>query len=232
MTALLLAAVGTYLLADLFFMHLYIPNRYTRHALAVLLIVWNARNIDLLIDRISGLRLKAIVLSAIILFTGFMYFEEFIESENSIDRRRYDPMCQFFRQLPDKALIAGPPFYMDNVTVQGKHSVLCNFKLAHPWFATYYNEIKERTRATFRAIYATDEAAVNALHEIYGVDYFVIGLSYYNRGRLRKGQIYVNPYNDYISELTVDRTGIILKYPPVGAIVYRDSRYTVIKLPL
>ena len=232
MTALFLAAVGTYLLADLFFMQLYIPNRYTRHALVVLLIVWNARNIDRLIDQIPGLRLKSIALATIILLTGIVYFGDFVESENSLDRRRYDPMCQFIRQLPDKALIAGPPFYMDNVTVQGKHSVLCNFKLAHPWFTDYYNEIKERTRATFRAIYATDKAAVNALHEIYGVDYFVIGLSYYNRGRLRKGQIYVNPYNDYISELTLERTGFILKYPPVEAVVYRDSRYMVVKLPI
>lgn len=232
MTALLIAAVGIYLLADILFMQLYIPNRYTRHALAVLLILWNGRNIDLLIARISGFRLKVTATTVILLLTSTAYFEDFVESENSIDRRRYNPLCQFIRQLPDKALIAGPPFYMDNVTVQGKHSVLCNFKLAHPWFTEYYSEIKERTRATFRAIYATDKAAINALNKIYGVDYFVIGLSYYNRDRIRKDLIYVDPYNDYIRELTLDRAGFLLKYPPEEAIVYRDSRYTVVKLPL
>ncbi len=232
MSALILAAAGAYLLADIFFMHLYIPNRYTRHSLAVLLIVWNAGNIDLLIDRIRSLRWKKISLAAMILFAGILYFEDFIENENSIDRRRYEPLCQFIRQLPDGALIAGSPFYMDNITVQGKHSVLCNFKMAHPWFSDYYAEIKERTRATFRALYATDKEAVNALHETYGVDYFVIGKSNFDRKQIRHGNIYVAPFRKYISELTENQPDFILENPLPAATVFKQSQYTIIKLPI
>ena len=57
-TALVLASLLGYVLADYFFMSLYIPNRYTRYSVVVILVLWHAHNWDRLL-RIVPLELGA-----------------------------------------------------------------------------------------------------------------------------------------------------------------------------
>ncbi len=230
-TALFIASVICYLLSDYFFMRLYIPNRYTRYSMAVILILWNARNCDYVLARISRTWIQITVFILIMATAGYAYRDNFNQQRNAMDRRRYAPLCEFIGQLPEKILVAGPPRYMDDITVQSKRSVLCNYKMAHPWFTQYYREIKERTLATFRAIYATDIGPVNELHKKYGVTHLVVGRSYFC-DRLRRKNIYVKPYNDYILKIIGGKRYFLLQAPPHDSVVYRDSRYSVIRLPL
>ena len=230
-TALFVASVICYLLADYFFMRLYIPNRYTRYSLAVILILWNAGNCEYILARMSRTWIQITVFIVIMALAGYAYRDNFTQHRNAMDRRRYAPLCRFISQLPEKILVAGPPRYLDDIAIQSKRSVLCTYKMAHPWFRLYYKEIKERTLATFRAIYATDIGPVNALHDRYGVTHLVVGRSYYGN-RLRRQKIYVKPYNDHILKIIGDTREFILQRPPLGSVVYRDARYRVITLPL
>ena len=110
--------------------------------------------------------------------------------------------------------------------------VLCNYKMAHAWFSAYYKEIRQRTEATFRALYATHKAEVNALARDYGVTHLVVVKSHYQRNRLNRNRIYVNPYNDFIRALTQHTEQFLLESPPAEAIVYEDASLWVVTLPL
>jgi len=231
-TALLLAGVLCYVAADAFFMRLYIPNRYTRHSLAVILILWNAKNLDTLLLQVSRRWLRYAVLIAVLGTGGYMHRDTFEQGEDTTDRRQYHWLNEFIRGLPDGALIAGPPHIMDDVAVQGRHSVLVNFKLSHPWWDGYYPEIKRRTIASFEALYATDTAAINRLYDEYGVSYFVVGRSYYNPRLIDRGRFYVNPYNTLINRLTPVEEDFVLENPPPESVVYDEGAYLVVQLPL
>ena len=230
-TALLLASLIGYILSDLFFMRIYIPNRYTRYSMAVILILWNARNWDLLLKKIKWKWCCYSVFVLLLIVAGFFYRGSFKQGKDTGSRRKVTPLCNFLIKKPEKILIAGHPRIMDDIPIQARRSVLCNYKMAHPWFLTYYKEIKERTHATFRAMYAYDKDSVNELYNTYGVNYFVIGKKYMKRAYENK-RIYVNPYNEYIRKLIRKNKKILLDSPPQNSIIYEDRQYIVIKLPL
>lgn len=230
-TALLLASIIGYVAADSLFMRLYIPNRYARYSLPVLLILWNARNWDLVLRKIPWKRGQYAMLVVLLLVAGFLYKDTFTQGKDTINRVHLAPLSQFLRTLPENILIAGHPRIMDDIPIQAKRSVLCNYKMAHPWFATYYDEIQERTYATFRAMYASDPKPLNELHQRYGVTHFVVGKKYMERVYTRK-RIYVNPYEGYIRFLLQGKTTFFLNSPPREAVIYEDARYIVLTLPI
>ncbi len=231
-TAMLLASLLCYILADNFFMHLYLPSRYIKHSLAVLLIFWHASCIFRIYQLIPWKTVGFAAILAILGLAAFAYHDDYRQTRNAFDRRRYTPMCEFIRdELPPKILIAGHPEIMDDVTVQGKRSVLCNRKMAHPWFPEYYREISQRTRDTFHAIYGMSPGQINVLYHKYGVNYLVIDSRDFGRN-LKKQDIYVRPYNTWILKMIDSRRSFYLKNPPQEAVVYHDRNLKIIRLPL
>ncbi len=231
-TALFLAAVIGYVAADLFFMRLYIPNRYTRYSLAVLVALWHARNWDLILDRVPSRLAQILLVSGLIVAGGYAYQDTFRQGKDTSDRSRYDGLCELVATLPEKSLIAGPPRRLDDVMLRSKRSVLTTYKLAHPWFTTYYAMIEERTRDDLRALFATTPEAINMLHRKYGVTHLVVEPNLYRRARARKS-VYVQPYDDFVHrELVSGKSGFLLEKPPPESLLYRDDRYMVIELPL
>ncbi len=231
-TALLLASIIGYAAADHLFIQLYIPNRYTRYSIPVLLILWNARNWDLVLRKIPWKRGQYAMLLVLLLIAGFLYKDTFEQGKDTMNRAKVAPLNQFLKTLPENILIAGHPRIMDDIPIQAKRSVLVNYKMAHPWFVTYYDEIRERTYATFRAMYASDSKPLNKLYRTYGVTHFVVGKKYMDRIYEPK-RIYVNPYEAYIRMFLLPRKMIfLLNSPPQEAVLYEDARYIVLKLPL
>jgi len=230
-TALLIASVILYFISDIFFMHIYIPNRYTRHSMVIFLILWNARNWDLVLKKIPWKWVRYSCLVLIFIAATFSYKDTLKQGMDTFNREKVAPLCKFLRTLPEKILIAGHPRIMDDIPIQARRSVLCNYKMAHPWFSKYYKEIKERKLATFRAMFSANPEPINELYHKYGVNYFVIGKKYMKRAH-RRERIYVNPYENYIRKLIRENNNFLLDSPPQESIVYEDDRYIVIKLPL
>ncbi len=231
-TALFLAAVIGYLVADHFFMRLYIPNRYTRYSLAVLLALWNARNWDLILARVPNRLSQAGLVIGLLAVGGYAYQDSFRQGKDTGNRSRYDALCEFVATLPEKALIAGPPRRLDDIMLRSKRSVLTTYKLAHPWFVDYYTMIEERTQDNFQALFADDATAINALHTKYGVTHVVAEHAHYRRD-LQRRRVYVQPYNDFIFEqLVPGKTKFLLADPPAESVIFRSKRYLVVELPL
>jgi hypothetical protein len=231
-TALFLASIICYLLADLFFMRMYIPNRYTRYSVAVLLVLWNGHNCSLMLERISQKWLRLTALLTIFAVAAYFYGDTFDQQRNSINRQKLAPLCRFIGHLPQDVLIAGPPRILDDIPIQSKRSVFSTYKLAHPWFSKYYSEIKKRTLATYRALYADTIGPINDLYYNHGVTHLIIKPSSYTRKNLKKRKIYVKPYNREIKKMIGGKKKFILQSPPEANVIYSGKRYTIIKLPL
>ncbi len=231
-TALFLAAVIGYTVADTFFMHLYIPNRYTRYSLAVLVALWNARNWDLMLARVPSRLGRVLLVMVLIAAGGYAYKDTFRQGKDTGDRSRYDELCAFVATLPEGILVAGPPRRLDDIMLRSKRSVLTTYKLAHPWFTGYYALIEERTKDDLRALFAYSPEPVNLLHTKYGVTHLVVEYDLYRRVRRRK-RVYVQPYDDFIfHRLVAGNKTFMLEMPPTKSILFKSDKYMVLKLPL
>lgn len=231
-TALFIASIAGYLLSAFLFMRLYIPNRYTRYSVAVLLALWLAHNWDLLLQKIPWRWMRTIAVIAVLGVAGYEYRDNFSQGKETMDRSHEAPLCEYLRHLPDGVLIAGPPFVMDDIPIQARRSVLVNYELAHPWFTKYYDEVKKRTLMTFEALYAASTDSINRLHEVYQVNYLVTENGAYDADALADKGIYVEPFNQFIARIIHKNKHFLLANPPAASVVYRDKRYTVVRLPL
>ncbi|RMH55601.1 MAG: hypothetical protein D6679_11305 [Candidatus Hydrogenedentota bacterium] len=230
-SSLLVASIIGYLLADLLFIRLYIPNRYLRYTIPVLLSFWHGVHLPRVVKKIPrpGLRAATVLILASIAVVS--YRGDFKPGKETLDRSRLSSLCRFFETTPPGTLISGHPYVNDDIPIQARRSVLCNYKLAHPWFPRFYALQKERTLATFRAIYAADTKPLIELRKRYGVDLLVIRKKKdYSRKRIRKGRIYLRSYRREIDAIIGDRRHFLLEDPPPEWIVYEDERYRVIDL--
>ena len=231
-TALLVASMTGYVLSSAFFMHFYIPNRYTRYSMAVLLALWQAANWSRVLSRIPRMPLRIGAVVLLLVGGAIAYRDTFQMGKDTGNRSEVVPLNAALGSLPPKVLIAGHPSYLDDVGVLARRSVLVNYKMSHPWFSDYYAEIKQRTEDTFRAIYSPNLAGVNQLHRKYGVTHLVLVKKHFRRGRFKARDLYVRPYNDFIYELTRKPQPLALAPPPPSSIVYEDDLYYVLSLPI
>ncbi|OGL45885.1 MAG: hypothetical protein A2161_16530 [Candidatus Schekmanbacteria bacterium RBG_13_48_7] len=232
MTAMVLASVIFYLIARIMFMDLYQPNRYTRYSIAVLLALWQARNWDRILALLPWRIVQTVALVSMLCLGGYLYKDTFRIGKDTSPREEWAPLNRFIATLPDKILVAGHPKYMDDIPIQARRSVLCNYKMAHPWYSKYYAEIRQRTLATFDALYAGDFEPANLLFRKWGVTHLVVVKRYMSNSQIQGRKIYVNPYNEYIVKITRKVREFAFSNPPPENIVYEDKELYVIALPI
>jgi len=231
-TALFVASAIGYLLADYFFMRLYIPNRFMRYSMALLLALWNARNWDLILAQTRRRPARLALLAALLAAVGYFSIASFDSGRGWTDRRRMTAAAQFIRRdLPEGILFAGSPKRLDDVMIQGQRSVLTPYKLVHPWFITYYDGIRERTQATLRAHFAAGPEPLNELHRRYGVTHFLVEKRLFVRARENR-RLFVDPYNEEIYEELGRRRGFYLANAPAELFLWQDEHYAVLELPI
>jgi len=230
--ALFIASIICYGLADYYFMELYIPNRYSRYSMALLLILFNAANWNALFEKIKNNQLQYAMFFLMIGAASISYSASFRQGKGIHDSRGHQKLTEAVSELPPKVLIAGPPYIMDDIPLMAKRSVLCNFKMAHPWFKNYYKSVKERTEATFIALFATNRGSINYLNTEYGVTHLIVEKTDYSRRKISRNKFYVKPYNQFIKKITEGKLHFTLESPPKESIVYNDKKFQIIKLPL
>jgi hypothetical protein len=231
-TALFLASAIGYLLADYFFMRFYIPNRYTRYSMALILALWHARNWDLILARVNWRFARTVAAAALLVVAGYAYGATFESGRGRTDRSRISELGRFIREeLPEGILVAGSPRRLDDVMLQGKRSVLAPYKLAHPWFTVYYDEMRERTQATLRAHFARTREPINALHRRYGATHFLVEKWLFRAARADR-RLFAEPFNQEVYEELGARRTFFLSPPPRGLFLWEDDDYGLIELPI
>jgi hypothetical protein len=237
-SALVIASTTFYYLSDAVAPRLYLPDRYVRYSMAVLLILWFAHNWSKALGAIKGLWPHRVATVALLVFAVFSFSDTFkpCDGEKSLgvweDRGKIEAVASVIASLPDPVLVAGHPYDLANIVVQARKPVLVIHRMFHPWFAGYYESIDSRNRDIFRAIYAKDVGAVNQLVEEYGVTHLLVESTHFSRSRVTRGNIYRSQYNDFVLDL-VEAPGRFLLYPPPrDAVLFREDGYWLVELPL
>jgi hypothetical protein len=236
-TVLAVASTVCFFVADFVAPRLYLPDRYTRFSVAVLLVLWLSHNWSRVIDGLERPWLRRAAVVVVVGFAVVTLSDTFkpCDGDASLgvweDHSLESGVARYMADEPDPVLVAGHPYYLGHVMVQSKKPVLVVHRMFHAWFRDYREAIDARNKDIFRALYATDVEQVNRLHEIYGVTHLMVARHHYDE-RMWRGTVYRQEYRRFIRDLVRYARGFVLNPPPDEAIVYEDRRFWLVKLPL
>lgn len=207
---LLVAIFVVYLASRPLAFWLYVPNRHLQFPLALFLISgfsiasWRAFHKDsgnsssLKVAWGSGL---ALILLAIFIGAGsgagrcgkcnFNYW-----------MTKKGGMYHWMREnTKSTALFAGHPTHINALQLFGKRKAFATTETTHPFYPTYYNEIKRRLILSLKAHYALELGELVTLLKPEGIDYFVYSRKRFYPQALKKERLFA-PLNSLIDELT------------------------------
>jgi hypothetical protein len=237
-SALVIASSAFYVIADMIPPKLYLPDRYVRYSVAVLLVLWFAYNWARVLDEIKAVWWHRAAMLLLVLFAVSSFSHSFkpCDGDRALgiweDRDYMQATASAVARLPDPVLIAGHPYNTADIVVQARKPVLVIHRMSHPWFADYAQTIDNRNRDYFRAVYARDPAVVNLLAERYGVTHLVVKKNEFDRTRIQEGKMYRPQYTDLIRQVGLAQGRPVLFPPPRKAVVFEDSDTWLIQLPL
>ncbi|MCB0336351.1 MAG: hypothetical protein KDD62_08590, partial [Bdellovibrionales bacterium] len=102
---------------------------------------------------------------------------------------------------PERSLIAGHPTHIDALPLFAKRRAFVTTETTHPFYPTYYQEMKRRQIISLKAHYARDLQEIVSLLEPEGIDYFVFSRQRFYPDKL-KSERYYAPLNILVDELT------------------------------
>jgi hypothetical protein len=237
-TALAIASTVGYYVADLVVPRLYLPDRYSRFSMAVLLVLWFAYNWarSLAIFERRWIRATAYVVLAGFALVSFS--DTFRPCDGSRylgiwqDGEQYEELSGVLAEQPSPVLVAGHPYATAEVMLQARQPALVIHRMFHPWFRGYSREIDQRIRDTFRVVYARDVAKVNQFALQYGVTHLIVRKADFSPSRRRSGRIYRPQYEELVARIAQGPEDFVLKEPPADAVLYEDRRYWLVRVPL
>jgi hypothetical protein len=237
-SALVIGSALCYYAADLVVPRLFLPDRYSRYSIAVLLVLWFGHNWNRLLEEIRSRWIRRAAFGAVVLFAAASFPDTFKPCDGEKWLGRWEdkgsaaPLSRAIASLPPPVLLAGFPYPMGDFMIQSRRPVLVIHRLSHFWFRGFREAVEERLQDTFRALYAQTPEDVNRLASKYGVTHLVIPRYAYSGSRLRTGKSHVEEYDDLIGPLVKGKTHFLLDPPPVESIVYEDLSFWLVRLPL
>lgn len=193
------ASLMLYILARMFALKLFVPDRYVSYSINIFYALALAACFTGALGRFlsrrgagAALLVLAAVLGAIRLSGAGLY-----------DYSSGAPVYQAARELPKDAIIAGHPEDMDNVLTFGRRNVQASFELAHPWSKGYWELYEPRLKDVFEAYYASDPREVRAFCEKYGVTHILVDAARFTPEFMKKSPFFA-PFDARIRELAAN----------------------------
>jgi hypothetical protein len=187
---LLLASLLFYILARVFLLKLFIPDRYLIYTLNLCYCLGLALCLNAAIRSRAWPRwLPAAAVALVVVRAGLR-----LQNVGLKDFSPYRPLCRALAQTPKTALIAGHPNLMDNIPTFAQRRVLVNYELAHPWSKGYWQQIRPRLEDLFTAYYATDPGVVRDFCRRYQVSFLVVDDRHFTPEFLAGGR-FLAPFN-------------------------------------
>lgn len=198
---LLLSSLLLYLLARVFLLQFFLPDRYLSYTLNL------CYCLGLSLCLAGAVRLRSwprwLPVAAVALVAVLAGLR--LQSVGLKDFSAYRPLYAALAQTPKDALIAGHPNLMDNVPTFAQRSILAGYELAHPWSKGYWEKIKPRLEEFFTAYYATDPQVVRDFCRKYQVSFLVVDKRHFTPAFLAGGR-FLAPFNPPLQTLG-PRTG-------------------------
>ena len=206
------AAIVSYFLARIFAFRLFVPDRYLTYPLGLFFILsitiglWKVLTEEVQRPFTAPLRGAAgLVIVAILLFagqgSGMIVSPRGISNFNYSERERGAAFVWMRAHVPENALIAGEPTYIDPVQLFGIRRGYATSETWHPFYSAYNREMKRRLELELRAHYARDPHEFVQLTRAAGITHFVFDRAKFRAEKLRKAR-YFEPFNSLVKKLT------------------------------
>ena len=187
-----------YVLARLFLVKLFVPNRYISYTLNIIYCISFAVALRILSEKIRTSRFRMLCfLLALLAFAcvkvRHVGFYDFSEHAN---------LYKFIETIPKNAISAGQPEIMDNVMTFGKRPSYVTYELSHTWVEPYWGEVKKRTFDLFKAYYSSDPEVIKTFCKSNNIKYLIVRSEDFDTDRLRMSPAYFEPFNGFIWYLT------------------------------
>jgi hypothetical protein len=140
-------------------------------------------------------------------------------------------LFSYLATLPPQSLIAGHPTVMNNAHIFSRRKVFITEELSMPFHKEYYTEISKRTVDFFRAYYADSEEELRMFCLTYGITHIVIDTAHFDTQYISGKNFYLNPYNEYITNLVAQRKRYILKSWAEKEAIFVNKGVVVVKVP-
>lgn len=187
---LLLASLLLYLLARVFLLKFFVPDRYLMYTLNLCYLLGLALCLEAAAGKVSRPRGRAAAAVALVAILAGLR----LQGVGLQDYSAYRPLYQALAQTPSAARIAGHPNLMDNVITFAKRPAHATFELAHPWSQGYWQRLRPRLEDFFIAYYADDPQVVRDFCRKYGVSFLVVDDRHFSPEFLAGGRFLV-PFN-------------------------------------
>jgi hypothetical protein len=191
------AAWLSHLLARAVTPSLYVPERYARYAVLILLPVLIPAVGAAIGAQIAGRRLAAFGQAVGVIVIGTMVLLPFAGRGSSdiglnVDVTSRRQLYDFLRRLPKDALIAGWPADINHVPYVSRRQAFVTDELNRVFQKGYADEMRRRMHALIEAYFATDLGALERLRDHFGVTHLI-----FRQSILEKPPGYFEPFTDW-----------------------------------
>src|SRR5919197_1899536 len=173
---LLVASFTLFFLAHLLLFRLYLPGRFVRWSLPIVLCIAAglalAILLELLAARLPPRRRSPLAGGALALALGLALYPA--HYNGFFVRDRHPTITAYLRSQPKDILVAGVPSEADFVPTLASRRGLTGREYMFPLYLGYYGEQRQRTEALIEAYYAQSPRAVADFAARYGVDLFLV----------------------------------------------------------
>ncbi len=205
-------------------MKLHFPRRYMEYSMTVIYCVSGGMLLKSAVFSFMNKKAVHIIAFVLIVLGAFR-----LSGVDIYDYSMNANLYMVMKNTPKKSLIAGHPEIMDNVLTFSKRKVFVAYELAHPWAKNYWKVMKIRTFDFFRAYYSSSPGEVRAFCRDNGIDYLVVREDDFNEKRLKKEQIYFEPFGSFIRSITRDRSKFALMDEDLFKPIYKSEGIRVVK---
>ncbi len=191
-----LASLACYVAARLFFLKLFVPDRYLIYTLNLFYCVALALGFyGLMKDRQMTRGLALGLLAVVVALSGWR-----LQGVGLYDYSEFKPLYAALSQTSKDALIAGHPNLMDNIPTLARRPAFVTTELAHPWSKGYWEKLRPRLEELFAAYYTGDPRAVRAFCRKWGISYLVVDRRHFTPEFLAVKPFFA-PFDAYIRSL-------------------------------
>jgi hypothetical protein len=184
---LLVASFTLFFLAHLLLFRLYLPGRFVRWSLPIVLCIAAglalAILLELLAARLPPRRRSPLAGAALALALALALYPA--HYNGFFVRDRHPTVTAYLRSQPKDILVAGVPSEADFVPTLASRRVLTGREYMFPLYLGYYGEQRQRTEALIEAYYAQSPRAVADFTARYGVDLFLVNRAAFDARKIQ-----------------------------------------------
>jgi hypothetical protein len=181
---LLGASLGLFLLAQLVLFRLYLPSRYVKWSVPLVLACAAAIGLVMLVEIVAGRvtgRARAPLVAGVALALGIGLALYPGHYEGAFVHDPHPSISAYLRTLPPNTLIAAPPAEADSVPSFTYRPVLISREHALAYHLGYYAELRQRADDLIAAYYAETPAEIGAFASRYGVGMLLVDRAAFHR---------------------------------------------------